>query len=390
MARVWKPDVSQRDGVAKASEVDEKAWLHERLAGLARGIAERTGVGGRVSLDAYIVSETSYGELGERYGDGGWSREEFAKRHILFRDGRGEYVERVLGGRGEGGTMSMTPAERVAQRTWSTLDLAQQLRTRFGEETLTDLLVLDMLQHRRAKGYWLHQTTRHEEHRWGADLFVIIRHPTGRSSRLALQAKKLYPDDRYRMLNSVTKSESQLNRLEQFARRYHALPLYLLYNHSKTADRSRHWHCRQSFVKDQLGCTLVPSWHIRRMLWRPPPPRNFDAAHSVRQSRPWRCAFDCPCAEGELVQMANRTPYRDSDAPVAYGWHFGPMEGDWPAWLFANPTARLSKEDMDRLRSDLSELNRQFAEVAPREITGLDEEWLYPARLLMFDGLEER
>ena len=45
----------------------------------------------------------------------------------------------------------MTPAEYVAQRTWNTLAHAQALRARLGEETLTDLLMLDMLPHRRVK-----------------------------------------------------------------------------------------------------------------------------------------------------------------------------------------------------------------------------------------------
>ena len=55
---------------------------------------------------------------------------------------------------------NMTPAEHVAQRTWSTLGRANRLRARFGEETLTDLLVLDMLPHRRARGFWLLSTTK--------------------------------------------------------------------------------------------------------------------------------------------------------------------------------------------------------------------------------------
>ena len=91
-------------------------------------------------------------------------------------------------------TVNMTPAERVAQRTWSTLGRAQQLRARFGEETLTDLLVLDMLPHQRTRGFWLRPTTKHAEHWCGADLFVAVRHPTGRWSRFALQAKKLCPE----------------------------------------------------------------------------------------------------------------------------------------------------------------------------------------------------
>lgn len=280
--------------------------------------------------------------------------------------------------------MNMTPAERVAHRTWSTLDLAQQLRTRFGEETLTDLLMLDMLPHRHAKGFWLHQTTKHEEHRWGADLFVLIRHPTGRWSRLALQAKKLSSDDRYQMLNRVTESRNQMDKLEQFARRYHALPLYLLYNHSKTAERSEHWHCQQLFAKRQLGCTLVPSWHIRRILRRPP--RCFDSAHSVRQSRPWRCAFDCPFAEGELIQMAYRSPSRYSHAPPEYDWSFGPMEDAWPEWLFQRSSTQLTTTDMDRIRGELYELSHPVAEDMPRYAIGVDEVELYPARLLIVDG----
>ena len=37
-----------------------------------------------VRLDSFILSTTPYGELHERYGDGSWSREDFADRHILF------------------------------------------------------------------------------------------------------------------------------------------------------------------------------------------------------------------------------------------------------------------------------------------------------------------
>ena len=279
-------------------------------------------------------------------------------------------------------TLNMTPAGRVARRTWSTLRLAHQLRTRFGEETLTDLLVLDMLPHRHAKGFWLHQTTKHEEHRWGADLFVLIRHPTGSWSRLALQAKKLHPDDGYRMLNRVKESVNQLKKLEQFARQYHALPLYLLYNHSKTAERSEHWHCQQPFAKRQLGCTLVPSWHIQHMLCRPP--RDFHSAHNVRQSRPWRCAFDCPFAEGELIQMAYDTPHRYSDAPPAYDWPFEPLEDAWPDWLFRTSRTRLTTEDMDRIRSELP------VALAESRDSVIPEESLYPARLLVVDRYRDR
>ena len=44
---------------AKAYEEDDKAKLHERLPGLAEGIALRSGTVRQVSLDSYIVSATS-------------------------------------------------------------------------------------------------------------------------------------------------------------------------------------------------------------------------------------------------------------------------------------------------------------------------------------------
>lgn len=286
----------------------------------------------------------------------------------------------------------MTPAERVAERTWSTLGRAKQLRARFGEETLTDLLVLDMLPHQRTRGFWLSPTTKHAEHRLGADLLVAVRYPTGRWSRFALQAKKLYPNDDYPMLNRGLKSRTQLDKLEALARQLHALPLYLLYNHSNTAKASRHWHCSQPFDVGQLGCTLVPSWHVRRMIYRQLP-RTFDLAHEVSQARPWRCAFDCPDAEKSLVQMAFRTQDSDPSTPTSrrrqYDWPCQPMEGAWPERLFSESTTQLAKEDLDRIRHELNTFHRPSAEDGATESSRYDEDWLYPARLLVVDRSKE-
>lgn len=285
--------------------------------------------------------------------------------------------------------MNTTPAARYAQRTWSRLGHANQLQAPLGEETLTDLLVLDMLPHRRAKGFWLSTTTKPAEHRCGADLLVAVRHQTGRWSRLALQAKKLNPDDnRYPAFAYVSRSKEQLKKLERFARQLHALPLYLLYNHSHTARCSKHWHCLEACDVGQLGCTLVPSWHILRMLSRRAPPyRNFDRAHKVRQSLPWRCVFDCRFAEKHLIQMAFRTRHGNRDilraGPPQYDWPFEPTESAWPEWLFQESKTQLTSEDVDRIRRELSD--RYDAETAPQDSLRLDERPLYPARLLIVD-----
>ena len=87
----------------------------------------------------------------------------------------------------------MTPAERIASDTWRRLGQADLLGARLGEETLTDLLVLDMLPHRVMNAFRIHHPTKPQESLFGADLLLCIRYPGGLGRRLALQAKKLYP-----------------------------------------------------------------------------------------------------------------------------------------------------------------------------------------------------
>ena len=62
----------------------------------------------------------------------------------------------------------MTPSELVAQRTWILLGRAKALRAPFGEESLTDLLVLEMFGHQRARGLSLQPTTKQQEASCGA------------------------------------------------------------------------------------------------------------------------------------------------------------------------------------------------------------------------------
>lgn len=81
---------------AKAYEEDEKARLHERLPTLAEGIARRSGLPGTVRLDSFIVSATPYPDLRPKYGDGKWTVEDFARKHILFPDVRGKYIKSLL------------------------------------------------------------------------------------------------------------------------------------------------------------------------------------------------------------------------------------------------------------------------------------------------------
>ena len=88
---------------ARAYDKDGKARLHERLRPLAQGLEPPPGVS-NVSLDSFIVSATPYQDLHPRYGDGSWTRDQFAEKHILFQEDRGatgyDYIAAIFGPRG--------------------------------------------------------------------------------------------------------------------------------------------------------------------------------------------------------------------------------------------------------------------------------------------------
>ena len=85
---------------ARAYDKDDKARLHEALRELTQMLEPPPGVSS-VSLDSYIVSATPYQALHPRYGDGVWTREKFAEKHILFQADRGtsdyDYIAAIFG-----------------------------------------------------------------------------------------------------------------------------------------------------------------------------------------------------------------------------------------------------------------------------------------------------
>jgi len=82
---------------AKAYVHDEKARLWERLPTLAAEFGKRSGRSD-ISLDAFIISATSYDDLLLKYDDGNWDRDRFAEKHILFpvREENCDYIKTII------------------------------------------------------------------------------------------------------------------------------------------------------------------------------------------------------------------------------------------------------------------------------------------------------
>ena len=82
-----------------APDHSEKVKLHRKMRKLTEMIVQQPGMAA-VTLDSYIVSETPFEVLAQRYG-GIWDRRRFAAKHILFPECSTEYdylAEIIRGG----------------------------------------------------------------------------------------------------------------------------------------------------------------------------------------------------------------------------------------------------------------------------------------------------
>ena len=268
---------------------------------------------------------------------------------------------------------SNTIAERIAESVWNRLGESWRLHVRLGEETLTDLLVLDFSTSALSHNIKLLQTTKPQEAVQGTDLVVCVRRGTNNADIYAIQAKKLHRR-RYNCLDGT-----QMNTLENYARKSRAIPLYLLFNHvDYRVLNPSYWHCCQPRDERQFGCTLVPSWRIREAISNHGC-RTFGYIHSDRAALPWRCAFDCPNSRVMWDQIREkakesyheRSPenlFSPEDAGPEIGearqqtlplfstfydlygeMNFEDGVGEWPSALWDRETSFLSADDLSLL-----------------------------------------
>jgi hypothetical protein len=198
--------------------------------------------------------------------------------------------------------------ESLAADTWERLRDAQELDVRFGEETVTDLVLLE-LKRKRHPGLLVLQTNKFVESTQGTDWELWFGSDSQGWLRLAVQAKRLnVSTGRYAALAHETGGQQQIDVLERFAKANGAVPLYCLFNFTEMADLAT-WHCCQTPVQSQLGCTLAPSSVIREALENRGH-RTFQSIHTDRRTRPWRCLAKC---------SRFKSPKRESNSLLSAG-----------------------------------------------------------------------
>ena len=204
--------------------------------------------------------------------------------------------------------------EQIAITTWEWLGQARQLKLSFSEETVTDIAALQIAG-AASNQVKLAKATKRQEKRYGIDWMWFIGNSRQGYSRYAVQAKKMTLDHStnftYRLRHRVSRVpglEFQIERLERFAQRARAVPLYCFYNNVDSALASKSWHCRaypnQPDDHRQMGCTLVPLDAVQEV-HKPHRRKDFCAVHRDKRSMPWRCLFHPSCLAAALPSKSD-------------------------------------------------------------------------------------
>ena len=197
--------------------------------------------------------------------------------------------------------------ESLAKDTWERLRDSRSLDIRFGEETITDLLLLEMKRKNHPRTYIV-QTPLIEEKNKGTDWEWWIGSPRTGWLRYAVQAKRCDKHTgRYASITHKVAGTPQHQLLKTYAARNEAIPIYCFYNYPMKTMTWRTWQCGLPFDKHQLACT-VTSLGVAQTAISTWGCKNFRWVHSQTASKPWRCLAACPKIRSAYLKAKNEIP----------------------------------------------------------------------------------
>ena len=171
----------------------------------------------------------------------------------------------------------------TAWKTWWDLSDSQRLGLSISEESITDMLLLEML--RRTKRIACKKFTRAGEKKSGADWqwWFVSGY---RGLPIRIQAKRLYSSGRYGALKFTKGSKhDQTNKLLRRARNDGFLPLFCFYNY---------WNSKTPTQNPNYGCAIASAQLVKEHLLHSGPKENTIASIKLL-SIPWSrlvCSID--------------------------------------------------------------------------------------------------
>ncbi|MHB9330633.1 DUF6615 family protein [Phytobacter ursingii] len=201
----------------------------------------------------------------------------------------------------------------ISEYVWNLLHDGKKLGISIGEETISDLILLEIA--RRDYNYvTIMKTTKDKESVKGTDWEWWIGSRQTGWIRYAIQAKKMdYNQYSYKKLkHEVGKNKIlQHNILYQYAKNTKAVPLYAFYNYPRHAKLDEYWNCKKPISKKKMGITVanlevvVSAIHKKRG-------KNFESIHKVKTTYPLCCLLECIGTRSKYIYK-NQTSQQPPD-----------------------------------------------------------------------------
>ncbi len=161
--------------------------------------------------------------------------------------------------------------KQVSKRTWDLLRNAKDFEFNIGEETITDINLLE-LKIRQPAAIITKQVSRYNESQLGADWIWAIVGRTGATFVLYVQAKKLFTrSNRYESLIDSTNPFHQVDNLIRNQFYYnilgiHMYPIYVFYNYFNNHPRKITCNCINVMDSNLAGCSYADAIQIRALI----------------------------------------------------------------------------------------------------------------------------
>jgi hypothetical protein len=187
--------------------------------------------------------------------------------------------------------------EEITRRIWTDINLSNRYGTIYGEETITDSILLELVK----QNYFnirILQTPKNLEAVKGTDWEWFVGSYKFGWIRYAIQAKKLnlstnkYDNIKHKV-GQPPNDDYQINLLRTFANANGAVPLYNFYNYAPAATQADHWQCSKAFDRELLGWTFTTLTNVETAI-KTRGSRTFDKIHRLKVTLPIRCLFTCP------------------------------------------------------------------------------------------------
>ncbi len=164
--------------------------------------------------------------------------------------------------------------ENLSIEIWNRIRDTYKASIRQGEETITDIILLEILR-LKSSNVQVIQTPKIKEKEKGTDWEWWIGSKNEGYLRYAIQSKKIDPESRnYKSLNYKSgkgaNRKRQIDILTEYAKDNNAIPLYCFYNYVELKDGQdllEYWHHKiNEYQIEQFGWTYTPVDNVLKLL----------------------------------------------------------------------------------------------------------------------------